>query len=36
MEELTQIDDNAVVFKREGTYQARIRLANSGSRKDAL
>ena len=26
MEELTQIDDNAVVFKREGTYQARIRV----------
>ena len=26
MEDLTQIDDNAVVFKREGTYQARIRL----------
>ena len=26
MEDLTQIDDNAVVFKREGTYQARIRV----------
>ena len=26
MEELTRIDDNAVVFKREGTYQARIRV----------
>lgn len=26
MEDLTQIDDNAVVFKREGTYQARIRI----------
>lgn len=25
MQDLTQIDDNAVVFKREGTYQARIR-----------
>ena len=26
MEDLTRIDDNAVVFKREGTYQARIRV----------
>jgi len=26
MEDLTQIDDNSVVFKREGTYQARIRV----------
>ena len=26
MEDLTQIDDNAVVFKREGTYQARVRV----------
>jgi hypothetical protein len=26
MEDLTQIDDNAVVLKREGTYQARIRV----------
>jgi integrase len=26
MEDLTRIDDNSVVFKREGTYQARIRV----------
>ena len=26
MEDLTRIDDNSVVFKREGIYQARIRV----------